>query len=79
VTVLESDLLVFSQLNGGALLQHQHLHFPWGLVHLQQFVYEIREVSMLSVFVTSAKFFWQLSQMRMMVVIELYSVMYFSL
>jgi hypothetical protein len=48
-------------------------------VHLQQFVYEIREVSMLSVFVTSAKFFWQLSQMRMMVVIELYSVMYFSL
>jgi hypothetical protein len=41
---------VFSQMNGGALLQHQHLHFPWGLVHLQQFVYEIREVSMLSVF-----------------------------
>jgi hypothetical protein len=50
VTVLESDLPVFSQLNGGASLQHQHLHFPWGLVHLQQFVYEIREVSMLSVF-----------------------------
>jgi hypothetical protein len=32
VTVIASDLPVFSQLNGGALLQQQHLHFPWGLV-----------------------------------------------